>query len=125
MMFRFLIFRAATSRREFREFTIVFITARARILLMICRNFTLICLKFKPTVFASLPRFFEKIYAKVVSEFGANASEQNLKDAFGGNVRLLTSGGAPLPNEIAAVFCRQKFADLAGLRFDGKYLRRV
>ncbi len=61
-------------------------------------------LEVKPTVFASLPRFFEKIYAKVVSEFGAGASEQNLKDAFGGNVRLLTSGGAPLPNEIAAFF---------------------
>lgn len=61
-------------------------------------------LEVKPTVFASLPRFFEKIYAKVVSEFGENASEQNLKDAFGGNVRLLTSGGAPLPNEIARFF---------------------
>lgn len=61
-------------------------------------------LEVKPTVFASLPRFFEKIYAKVVSEFGKDASEQNLKDAFGGNIRLLTSGGAPLPNEIAAFF---------------------
>jgi len=61
-------------------------------------------LEIQPTVFASLPRFFEKIYAKVVSEFGADASEQNLKDAFGGNVRLLTSGGAPLPNEIAQFF---------------------
>lgn len=61
-------------------------------------------LEVQPTVFASLPRFFEKIYAKVVSEFGKQASEQNLKDAFGGNVRLLTSGGAPLPNEIAAFF---------------------
>jgi long-chain acyl-CoA synthetase len=61
-------------------------------------------LEVKPTVFASLPRFFEKIYAKVISEFGKNASEQNLKDAFGGNVRLLTSGGAPLPNEIAQFF---------------------
>ncbi len=61
-------------------------------------------LEVKPTVFASLPRFFEKIYAKVVSEFGKDASERNLKDAFGGNVRLLTSGGAPLPNEIAAFF---------------------
>jgi long-chain acyl-CoA synthetase len=58
----------------------------------------------QPTVFASLPRFFEKIYAKVVSEHGADASEQNLKAAFGGNIRLLTSGGAPLPNEIAAFF---------------------
>lgn len=61
-------------------------------------------LEVRPTVFASLPRFFEKIYAKVVSEFGCDASEQDLKDAFGGNVRLLTSGGAPLPNEIAAFF---------------------
>lgn len=61
-------------------------------------------LEVKPTVFASLPRFFEKIYAKVVSEFGREASERNLKDAFGGNVHLLTSGGAPLPNEIAAFF---------------------
>ena len=61
-------------------------------------------LEVQPTVFASLPRFFEKIYAKVVSEFGWEASEQNLKDAFGGNIRLLTSGGAPLPEKIAAFF---------------------
>ena len=61
-------------------------------------------LEVKPTVFASLPRFFEKIYAKVVSEHGKAANAQHLKDAFGGNVRLLTSGGAPLPNEIADFF---------------------
>ncbi len=61
----------------------------------------------KLTVFASLPRFFEKIYAKVVAEFGKNGSEQNLKDAFGGRVRLLTSGGAPLPNDIAAFFAER------------------
>ncbi|HMS38719.1 MAG TPA: AMP-dependent synthetase/ligase [Pyrinomonadaceae bacterium] len=64
-------------------------------------------LEVAPTVFASLPRFFEKIYAKVVSEYGSDASEQNLKDAFGGNIRLLTSGGAPLPNEIAAFFAKR------------------
>lgn len=64
-------------------------------------------LEVKPTVFASLPRFFEKIYAKVVAEFGNEASERNLKDAFGGNVRLLTSGGAPLPNEIADFFAKR------------------
>lgn len=64
-------------------------------------------LEVKPTVFASLPRFFEKIYAKVVSQFGKDASEQNLKDAFGGRVRLLTSGGAPLPDEIAAFFAER------------------
>ncbi len=60
----------------------------------------------KPTIFASLPRFFEKIYAKVVSENGKRFDAQILKDAFGGNVRLLTSGGAPLPNEIADFFAR-------------------
>ena len=61
-------------------------------------------LEVKPTVFASLPRFFEKIYAKVVSEYGKNVDPQKLKDAFGGHIRLATSGGAPLPNEIADFF---------------------
>ncbi|MCD9188002.1 MAG: AMP-dependent synthetase/ligase [Pyrinomonadaceae bacterium] len=61
----------------------------------------------KPTVFASLPRFFEKVYAAVVSKHGKDASSQNLKDAFGGNVRLLTSGGAPLPDEIADFFVKR------------------
>ncbi len=64
-------------------------------------------LEVKPTVFASLPRFFEKIYAKVIAEFGRDASDQNLKDAFGGNIRLLTSGGAPLPDDIADFFAKR------------------
>ncbi len=63
-------------------------------------------LEIKPTVFASLPRFFEKIYAKVVSEHGKTPASQIVKDAFGGRIRLLTSGGAPLPNEIADFFAR-------------------
>src|SRR5437868_4952338 len=54
----------------------------------------------KPTVFASLPRFFEKVHARVVAADGANVDSHMLKEAFGGNVRLLTSGGAPLPYEI-------------------------
>jgi long-chain acyl-CoA synthetase len=59
----------------------------------------------KPTVFASLPRFFEKIHAKVVGESGGTTvDDQTVRDAFGGNVRLLTSGGAPLPMEIADFF---------------------
>lgn len=59
----------------------------------------------KPTVFASLPRFFEKIHASVIAKKGeADVSEQDLKDAFGGRVRLLTSGGAPLPPEIAEFY---------------------
>nr|MCU0239605.1 AMP-dependent synthetase/ligase [Pyrinomonadaceae bacterium] len=64
-------------------------------------------LEVKPTVFASLPRFFEKIHAKVVAEFGENPSEQNLKDAFGGRIRLLTSGGAALPDEVADFFTKR------------------
>ncbi len=64
-------------------------------------------LEVKPTVFASLPRFFEKIHASLLSEPGAIATgfpAQKVKDAFGGRMRLLTSGGAPLPNEIAQFF---------------------
>src|SRR5215211_726410 len=56
-------------------------------------------LEVKPTVFASLPRFFEKIHARIVAE-GAT----NVKEYFGGRVRLLTSGGAPLPLEVAEFF---------------------
>jgi long-chain acyl-CoA synthetase len=53
----------------------------------------------KPTVFASLPRFFEKIHARIVAD-----GSIRVKDYFGGRVRLLTSGGAPLPLEVAEFF---------------------
>ena len=56
-------------------------------------------LEVKPTVFASLPRFFEKIHARIVAN-GAT----NVKDYFGGRIRLATSGGAPLPLEVAEFF---------------------
>lgn len=59
----------------------------------------------KPTVFASLPRFFEKIHAKIAAEHGTGTVDpQIVKDAFGGKMRLLTSGGAPLPAEVAQFF---------------------
>ena len=59
----------------------------------------------RPTVFASLPRFFEKIHASIVAEHGTDKVDpQIVKDAFGGRIRLLTSGGAPLPAEIAQFF---------------------
>ena len=63
-------------------------------------------LEVRPTVFASLPRFFEKIYAKVISEHGADASPEDVVAAFGGRARLLTSGGAPLPLDVAELFAR-------------------
>src|SRR4029079_501558 len=53
----------------------------------------------KPTVFASLPRFFEKIHARIVAD-----AAPRVKDYFGGRIRLLTSGGAPLPLEVAEFF---------------------
>lgn len=56
-------------------------------------------LEVKPTVFASLPRFFEKIHTQAVLD-----KSTSVKDYFGGRVRLLTSGGAPLPLEVAEFF---------------------
>jgi long-chain acyl-CoA synthetase len=53
----------------------------------------------RPTVFASLPRFFEKIHAD-----HARSKSTQVKDYFGGRIRLLTSGGAPLPLEVAEFF---------------------
>jgi long-chain acyl-CoA synthetase len=64
-------------------------------------------LEVQPTVFASLPRFFEKIHAKVVAENGTDTVDpQVVKDAFGGRIRLLTSGGAALPNDVADFFAK-------------------
>lgn len=56
-------------------------------------------LEVKPTVFASLPRFFEKIHAQVVA-----TDNTGINDYFGGRIRLLTSGGAPLPLEVNEFF---------------------
>ncbi|HEX3281072.1 MAG TPA: long-chain fatty acid--CoA ligase [Pyrinomonadaceae bacterium] len=107
-------------------------------------------LEVKPTVFASLPRFFEKIHARIVAdveaapeaererfnqalevgrrisrlrqsgqevpqelqtEFDSYAAPvlKKVRDYFGGHIRLATSGGAPLPLEVA------EFFDAAGL----------
>jgi long-chain acyl-CoA synthetase len=102
-------------------------------------------LEVRPTVFASLPRFFEKIHARVLAdlarepeserrrfqealekgrrivrlqqakeeaaagllsdyEMNARPALQRVKDYFGGRVRVATSGGAPLPLEVAEFF---------------------
>ncbi len=59
----------------------------------------------RPTVFASLPRFFEKMHSAIVLKHAEGTIErQAVKDGFGGRIRLLTSGGAPLPTEIAQFF---------------------
>lgn len=68
-------------------------------------------LEVKPTVFASLPRFFEKIHAHAVSDMErlpeaewSRFKATRVKDYFGGRIRLATSGGAPLPLEVAEFF---------------------
>ena len=107
-------------------------------------------LEVQPTVFASLPRFFEKVHARVVADLEQTSPEERrrfeetlsvgreisrlrqsgdavpdelkekyereaapviekIKSYFGGRIRLATSGGAPLPFEIA------EFFDAAGL----------
>jgi long-chain acyl-CoA synthetase len=107
-------------------------------------------LEVRPTVFASLPRFFEKIHARVVTDLEKESTEEQqrfhaalnagrklsrlrqaresvpielqadydekarpvlsrVNDYFGGRMRLATSGGAPLPCEIA------EFFDAAGI----------
>jgi long-chain acyl-CoA synthetase len=99
----------------------------------------------RPTVFASLPRFFEKIHARVMADLASETDEvqrrfhqsletgrrvvrlkqageevpaellrdyetnalpllNRVKDYFGGRVRIATSGGAPLPLEVAEFF---------------------
>ena len=68
-------------------------------------------LEVRPTVFASLPRFFEKIHARAVADMRqlpeaewAHFKSTRVKDYFGGRIRLATSGGAPLPLEVAEFF---------------------
>src|SRR5215207_3512769 len=99
----------------------------------------------RPTVFASLPRFFEKIHARVMADLSHESEEvrrrflealetgrrvvrmkhageevpaalleeyetnalpslARVKDYFGGRLRVATSGGAPLPLEVAEFF---------------------
>ena len=99
----------------------------------------------RPTIFPSLPRFLEKVHARVSSDLaGASAEERarfdevlklgkeigrlrqekaripeeltrayeekaqpvqdKIKSYFGGRIRIATSGGAPLPQEIAEFF---------------------
>lgn len=102
-------------------------------------------LEVRPTIFGSMPRFFEKVHARIMSdmekasveerarfdevlelgkqlgrlrqhrepvpvelqhEYEAKAPpvQDKIKSYFGGRIRLATSGGAPLPQEIAEFF---------------------
>lgn len=67
-------------------------------------------LELKPTVFASLPRFFEKVHARVVSDLEQAPEEEqrNFNDALevGRTVSRLSQGRQPIPDELRSEYER-------------------
>ncbi len=56
-----------------------------------------------PTWITSVPRFYEKVWAKV-EELPADKRSASLKKIFGPRIRQLSSGGAPLPRHVCQGF---------------------
>jgi long-chain acyl-CoA synthetase len=57
----------------------------------------------RPTTLTSVPRFYEKVWAKV-ENLPAEARAATLKKIFGPRIRQLSSGGAPLPRHVCEGF---------------------
>jgi long-chain acyl-CoA synthetase len=57
----------------------------------------------RPSTLTSVPRFYEKVWAKV-EQLSAEARAGALKKIFGPRVRQLSSGGAPLPRHVCEGF---------------------
>jgi long-chain acyl-CoA synthetase len=57
----------------------------------------------RPSTLTSVPRFYEKVWAKV-EQLPAEAQAGALKKIFGPRVRQLSSGGAPLPRHVCEGF---------------------
>jgi long-chain acyl-CoA synthetase len=67
----------------------------------------------RPTYFASVPRFYEKVLNAVTSADPEETSRR-LRDVFGPRVDWLSSGGAPLPPAIARAYHRAGLMLLQG-----------
>lgn len=70
---------------------------------------------FAPTLFGGLPRFFEKAYDALRDAGDAADARTALARLFGDRLRLATSGGAPLPIDVATAL------DARGLTVLGAY----
>jgi len=57
----------------------------------------------RPSTLTSVPRFYEKVWAKV-EQLAPDARSVTLKKIFGSRVRQLSSGGAPLPRHVCEGF---------------------
>jgi long-chain acyl-CoA synthetase len=57
----------------------------------------------KPTHFASVPRFYEKVLTAVATP-DPEKTAKNLRRVFGPRIQHLSSGGAPLPNAVCEAY---------------------
>jgi long-chain acyl-CoA synthetase len=73
------------------------------------------CAQFRPTLLNGVPYFFDKVYRHVVAQGGTDAEQaERLGSLLGGRVRLLCSGGAPLPDQTAEYYNRHGVPLLQG-----------
>jgi long-chain acyl-CoA synthetase len=71
------------------------------------------CAELHPTLLNGVPYFFEKVHRQVV-EKGFGDVPGALKHVFGGRMRVLLSGGAPLPDHVAKFYEQQGLLLLQG-----------
>ncbi|MEW6439827.1 MAG: AMP-dependent synthetase/ligase [bacterium] len=61
----------------------------------------------RPTIFYSVPRIFEKVHTQLIGQAAGGAdglTPERIRQVFGGRIRILLSGGAPIAKEILEFF---------------------